>query len=160
MNRSVHKRNGSASKRRTNGTGANEHGEARAPGRTFPQRCGNSGLYESTLYGSALPFEIHNSGDAQPFLHRSRIGSELGVSALRRIMELADHEGSIADVALQAGLRITIKCCPEFAPDIAGAFAQRVPSRSLVYYDPDGGRLVFRHEHEEDRVAKREGNGE
>ena len=103
-------------------------------------------------YRAALPFEIHKSGDADSLLGRSReriSDSESGFDKYMQILDFSDHEGTIADQALTAGLRVSIKCSPEYAPDIACAFAQRVPSRTIVYYDANGQRLVFRHEHEE-----------
>jgi hypothetical protein len=103
-------------------------------------------------YQAALPFEIHESDDASPFLHQPRVRAPESEQCSRlygRIVNLSEYEGTMADQALQAGLRVSIKCSPDFAPDIAGAFAQRVPSRTLVFYDDEGKRLVFRHESEE-----------
>jgi hypothetical protein len=114
-----------------------------------PQPPGTS---SEAYYGPALPFEIHSYMDASPNLHRSRAmpaDRDWGVSKYCRIVELEDYEGLIADQALQAGLRVSIRCPPDFAPDIAGAFAQRVPSQTVVFYDEEARRLVFRHENEE-----------
>ena len=113
-------------------------------------------------YRAALPFEIHESDDASPFMHRSRdrdADSEQCSRLYGRIVNLSEYEGTTADQALAAGLRVSIKCSPDFAPDIAGAFAQRVPSRTLVFYDEETRRLVFRHENEEaihDKQAEQE----
>ena len=103
-------------------------------------------------YRAALPFDIHESDDASPFMHRCRerdADSDQCPRLYGRIIDLSEYESGIADQALTAGLRVSIKCSPDFAPDFAGAFAQRIPSRTLVYYDDRARRLVFRHENEE-----------
>ena len=117
----------------------------------------------ANTYVQALPFELHERDDASPLLnrvHNRYIDSESSCSVLGRIMRLPGYESGIADQALQAGLRVSIKCSPDFAPDIAGAFAQRIPSRTLVYYDDKARRLVFRHENEEAIHNKQESEEE
>ena len=120
-----------------------------------PPPGGNPGL----SYRSALPFDIHKSADSTPFLHRSRVRSgetDSGFESYMNAVELSEYESAIADKALMAGLRLSFKCGPEYAPDIACAFAQRVPSRTLVFYDDQERRLIFRHENEEAIQDKQE----
>ncbi|MDO8632529.1 MAG: hypothetical protein Q7R41_18765 [Phycisphaerales bacterium] len=113
------------------------------------------------MYLNALAFTIHRQGDASPILDRLNGSSEVrcqdGSYLLTRFMNrFEEYEVGIADRALMRGRRITILCPKDYAVDLAVAFAQRVPSRTIAFYDNASGRIVFRHENEEDILLKAE----
>ena len=116
-----------------------------APPREFPHRCGNSPTFESHLYRPALPFEIHEAGDAWILPHRFPYrGESEGWSLARQLDDLPAHAIEIANKALCAGLRLSFVVAAEVAVHVTAVVACKLSVPVYALYDQAHQRLILR----------------